>query len=71
MDNNNENQQLFFTLDEVRSKIYGNHICKSTMLNMVKANKIPVVRMMSRYFVPKWWVDEQIKAATEKPVEMV
>jgi len=71
MENTNNLTRLYFTLDEVRALIYGNHICKSTMLNMVKANKIPVVRMMSRYFVPKWWVDEQIKAATEKPVEMV
>jgi len=69
MENKDDDQRLYYTLDEVREKIFGNHISKGTLFNMVKNKTLPVVRMMSRYYVPVWWVNKQIKKATTEPDE--
>ena len=67
MEKSDNEKQLFFTLDDIRTKVFSGKISKSTLINMIKAKQLPVITMMKRNFVPRWWVEEQIKKATIKP----
>ena len=53
-------EKLYYTLKDIREEIYQGAVSIATLQNMVHANKIPSVRIMSKIFVPKWWVDEQV-----------
>lgn len=59
--------KLFYSVAEVKKKVYSDLISTSTLLNMVKRGDIPCVRLMKRVFIPAWWVQEQIDIATKKP----
>ena len=56
--------KLYYSLSDVRSEVYQNQVCMATLQTMAKTNKIPTIRVMSRIFVPRWWVEQQIKIAT-------
>lgn len=56
-------EKLYYTLKDIREEIYQGDVSIATLQNMVHANKIPSVRIMSKIFVPKWWVDEHVAIA--------
>lgn len=58
-----QKEKLYYTLKDIREEIYQGAVSIATLQNMVHANKIPSVRIMSKIFIPKWWVDEQIAIA--------
>lgn len=58
-----EKEKLFYTLREIREKIYGQEISLATLQNMVHAGQIPSIRVMRRIFIPCWWVKQQIALA--------
>lgn len=60
--------KYFYTLKEIKEGVYSDSISITTLQNMVRKNTIPSVRVAGRILIPSWWVDEQIKLATQKPV---
>ena len=64
----NENK-LYWSVDEVRKCVYGNAISKGTIMNMIHSKQIPCKRLMSRIFIPRGWVLKEIHEASEQPSE--
>ena len=59
-------KKIYFSVNEVRRIVFDNGISKSSLMTMLHNGTIPCERFMNRYFVPCWWVDEQIAKATGK-----
>ena len=64
-----EAQRIYFTLEEVRNIVFSNNISKSTMRKLAVEQKIPTVQIFSKRFVPKYWVEKEIKKALYDPRE--
>ena len=56
-------EKLFYTLQDIKEQVYQNDVSIATLQNMVHTGKMPSVRVMSKIFVPRWWVEEQIAIA--------
>ncbi len=63
-------KKIFYSVTEVRSIVFADGISKSTLMTMLHNGTIPCEKFMNRYFVPCWWVDEQIAKATGKTRSM-
>ncbi len=50
----------FYQVKDVRQMVYNNQISLGTIMNLVHKGHIPAVRMMSRYLIPAYWVEEQL-----------
>ena len=59
-------KKIYFSVNEVRRIVFDNGISKSSLMTMLHNGTIPCEGFMNRYFVPCWWVDEQIAKATGK-----
>ena len=59
-------KKIYYSVTEVRNIVFGNGISKSTLMTMLHNGTIPCEKFMNRYFVPVWWVDEQVAKATGK-----
>ena len=56
-------EKLFYTLKDIKEQVYQNDVSIATLQNMVHNGKMPSVRVMSKIFIPRWWVEEQIAIA--------
>ena len=63
MSNAIEQNKLYYSVNEVRECVYSGCVSRSTLLKMIHSNMIPSVRIMSRIFIPQWWVLKQIDIA--------
>ncbi|GEM_PF-811641 len=63
MSNAIDQNKLFYSVNEVRDCVYSGCVSRSTLLKMIHKDIIPSVRIMSRIFIPRWWVIEQINLA--------
>lgn len=55
--------KMYWTPNEVRTKIFSENISKSTLLTLIHDKKIPAIRLGNRWYIPAYWVNEQIKIA--------
>ena len=55
--------KMYWTPNEVRTKIFSENISKSTLLTLIHDQKIPAIRLGNRGYIPAYWVNEQIKIA--------
>ncbi len=53
----------FYQIKDVRQLVYSNQISQGTIMSLVHEGKIPTIRMMSRYLIPAYWVEEQLAIA--------
>lgn len=53
--------KMYWTPNEVRTKIFSENISKSTLLTLIHDQKIPAIRLGNRWYIPAYWVNEQIK----------
>lgn len=51
----------FWTPNEVRTEIFGDNISKTTLLMLIHREKIPAIRLGNRWYIPAYWVNQQIK----------
>lgn len=58
-----EVKKMYWTTNEVRTKIFSNNISKTTLLSLIDKKEIPAIRFGHKWYIPAWWVDEQIKKA--------
>ncbi len=63
MSNAIDQNKLYYSVNEVRDCVYSGCVSRSTLLKMVHKDIIPSVRIMSRIYIPRWWVIEQINLA--------
>ncbi len=63
MSNAIDQNKLFYSVNEVRDCVYSGCVSRSTLLKMIHKDIIPSVRIMSRIFIPRWWVIKQINLA--------
>lgn len=66
MSNAIDQNKLYYSVNEVRDCVYSWCVSRSTLLKMVHKDIIPSVRIMSRIYIPRWWVIEQINLALGK-----
>lgn len=58
----------FYSLEEFRKVVYNNCISRTTVQNMANRGLIPIIKVMSRKFVPRWYVEQKIAEAINAPV---
>ena len=52
----------WWTLKDVREKVFANKIALATLQKLVNAKKIPSERFgTKKIFIPDWWVRQQIE----------
>ena len=58
--------KLYWTPSEVCKFIFSDEISKTTILNLIHQGKIPAIRLASRWYIPKWWVERKIELAVNE-----
>ncbi|MBQ9698793.1 MAG: hypothetical protein IJV46_09650 [Acidaminococcaceae bacterium] len=53
-------KKKFYQVKEVRQIVFNNQISLGTIMNLVHKGEIPTIRMMSRYLIPAYWVEQQL-----------
>lgn len=58
-----DNVKMYWTPNEIRTKIFSENISRSTLLMLIHRKKIPAIRLGNRWYIPAWWVNQQIEIA--------
>lgn len=58
----------YYSIQEVRSMVFGNGISTSLIQKMILKNEIPSERYGGRVLIPQYWVHTKIEEATHEPV---
>ncbi len=53
----------YYQVKDVRQLVYSNQISQGTIMSLIHKGKIPTIRMLSRYLIPAYWVEEQLAIA--------
>ena len=56
-----ENKRNYYTVKEVREKVFDCNISLTTLHHLINAQKIPYVQLCRKRLVPAWWVEQAIK----------
>lgn len=61
-------QKMYWTPSEIRTKVFSDNISISTLLVLIHRKKIPAIRLGNRWYIPAWWVNQQINIAKGEDV---
>ena len=53
----------FYQVKDVRQVVFDNQVSNGTIMNMIHRGEIPTIRLMTRYLIPAWWVEQQLAIA--------
>ncbi len=59
-------EKKFFTPDDVRHEVFSDQISKGTLMTMIHEKEIPSIRMRKRFYIPAYWVMEQLNISEGK-----
>lgn len=53
----------YYTIDQVYNDVYNRQLSKTTIHKLCRAGKIPSERIVRKFLIPAWWVQEQLARA--------
>ena len=56
----------FYTPEDVRHEVFSDQISTGTLLTMLHNKEIPSIRMRRRFYIPGYWVRQQLDIAHGK-----
>ena len=59
-------EKNFYTPEDVRQEVFSNQISTGTLLTMLHNKEIPSIRMRRRFYIPGYWVRQQLDIAQGK-----
>lgn len=53
----------FYTIDQIYENVYNRQLSKTTIHKLCRAGTIPSQRIVRKFLVPAWWVEQQLQLA--------
>ncbi len=61
-----ETKTNYYTVEQIYNGVYNQQLSKATIHKLCRNGTIPSVRIVRKFLIPAWWVNQQLHLASEE-----
>lgn len=58
-----ETKTNYYTIEQIYNNVYNRQLSKTTIHKLCRNGTIPNTRIVRKFLIPAWWVEEQLARA--------